>query len=119
MPENWGRGLELRPAKYPLKWALANKFNYPMHYQSGPHSYLYDVNPQFSHIGEMLFGSFASSHFKEILSGYPYEDLLDPAYFNIDYLRVLVDNYRKGGEFGGQERTDLMALVTLCLIGWY
>ncbi len=119
MPENWGRGLELRPAKYPLKWALANKFNYPMHYQSGPHSYLYDVNPQFSHVGEMLFGSFASSHFKEILSGYPYEDLLDPAYFNIDYLRALVDNYRKGGEFGGQERTDLMALVTLCLIGWY
>lgn len=119
MPENWGRGLELRPAKYPLKWALANKFDYPMHYQAGPHSYLYDVNPQFSHVGEMLFGSFVSSYFKEVLNGYPYEALLDPECFNLEYMRTVVNKYRDGVEFAGQERTDLMALVTLCLVGWY
>ena len=25
MPESWGRGLELKPTKYPLKWMLENK----------------------------------------------------------------------------------------------
>ena len=24
MPESWGRGLELKPTKYPLKWTLQN-----------------------------------------------------------------------------------------------
>lgn len=119
MPEDWGRGLELKPTKYPLKWALANKFDYPMAFQTGPHSYIYDVNPQFSHIGEMLFGSFVSSHFKEILKDYPYEKILDGEYFNLVYMRTLVDKYRNGVEFAGQERTDLMAIVTLCLVGWY
>lgn len=119
MPEDWGRGLELKPTKYPLKWALANKLDYPMHFQEGPHSYLYDVNPQFSHIGEILFGSFVSSHFKEILADYPYERILDGDLFNLEYLRSIVDKYRNGVEFAGQERTDLMALVTLCMIGWY
>jgi hypothetical protein len=119
MPESWGRGLELRPAKYPLKWALEHKFDYPMDFQKGPHSYIYDVNPQFSHIGEMLFGSHVSSYFKELLKDYPYEKILSGDCFNLEYMRSLVDKYRSGNEFVGQERTDLMAIVTLCLVGWY
>ena len=47
MPESWGRGLELKPTKYPLKWMLENCINYPMELQTGPHSYLYDINPSF------------------------------------------------------------------------
>jgi hypothetical protein len=119
MPEDWGRGLELKPTKYPLKWTLANKVDYPIHLQTGPHSYLYDVNPQFSHASEILFGSFVSSHYKNILTGYPYEKILDGEYFKLEYLRGIVDKYKNGIEFGGQERTDLMALVTFCNIGWY
>ena len=38
MPESWGRGLEMRPTKYPLKSFLKNKIDYPYHLQTGPHS---------------------------------------------------------------------------------
>ncbi|MFC1463203.1 asparagine synthase-related protein, partial [Verrucomicrobiota bacterium] len=119
MPEDWGRGLELRPTKYPLKWMLENKLDYPLHLQTGPHSYLYDVNPQFSHSSELLFGSLVSSLFKQSLEGYPYEQVLQPEFFNLAYMRKLVDDYRSDEEFGGAARNDLMGLVMLCLIGWY
>jgi hypothetical protein len=119
MPENWGRGLELKPTKYPLKWSLENRFDYPMHLQTGPHSYLYDVNPQFSHASEVLYGSYVSNYYKEILKDRPYEALLQKDYFDTNYLARLVGEYQKGVEHTGQERTDLLALATVSLIGWY
>ena len=57
MPESWGRGLDLNPTKYPLKWMLRNRIDYPNHLQVGPHSYTYDVNPNFTLLGEILHGS--------------------------------------------------------------
>jgi len=119
MPENWGRGLEIRPVKYPLKRMLKNRINYPMHFQEGPHSYLYDVNPRFSHASEILFGSHLSNYFKEAVKDYPYEKLLDEKYFDLQYMRTLVEDYRKGVELEGAKRSDLMALVALCSVGWY
>ncbi len=119
MPEDWGRGLELKPTKYPLKWMLENKIDYPMHLQTGPHSYLYDVNPTFSHAGELLFASHLSNHIKDILKSYPYEEVLSNDYFDLDYLRKIVDSYLAGTELMGGERNDLMSIATLCIIGWY
>ncbi|MBU0477131.1 hypothetical protein KKC91_00980 [bacterium] len=119
MPENWGRGLELKPTKYPLKWMLANNLDYPIDFQTGPHSYLYDVNHGFCHFNEILFESFVSTYFKELIKGYPYESILQEDYFNLQYMRKIVDAYLNGTELIGTECTDLMSLVTLCLIGWY
>ena len=42
MPMEYGRGLELRPTKYPLKRILRDSINYPLHLQSGQHAYIYD-----------------------------------------------------------------------------
>jgi len=119
MPENWGRGLELNPTKYPLKWMLQNDIDYPLHLQTGPHSYLYDVNPQFSHSSETLFASHLSNYLKELVKDYPYEQILKGEIFNLPYIRKLVDEYREGVELEGSERNDLMSIVTLCLTGWY
>ncbi len=119
MPENWGRGLEIRPTKYPLKWMLQNRIDYPLHLQTGPHAYLYDVNPQFSHASEMLFGSYLSNYLKELVKNYPYEKLLEEDFFNLSYIRKLVDDYRSGVELTGSQRSDLMSIVALCLTGWY
>lgn len=119
MPENWGRGLELKPTKYPLKWMLENCIDYPLHLQTGPHSYLYDVNPQFSHSSEILFGSYLSNYLKELLKNYPYEAILQEDFFDLQYMRKLVDDYRNGVELTGVKRNDLMSLATLCLTGWY
>lgn len=119
MPEDWGRGLELRPTKYPLKWTLANRVDYPMELQTGPHSYLYDVNPRFNHASEVLFASRLAPHFKSLLKDRPYEQILSRETFDLDYLARLVKDYRAGVEFGGQERNDLMSLTVLSLVGWY
>lgn len=119
MPENWGRGLELRPTKYPLKWMLENKIDYPMHLQVGPHSYLYDIDPNFSPAGEILYGSASVPYFQEAIKDYPFEKVLDKRYFNIDYYRKLTDDYIAGVEVSGQQQSDLHSLICLCWVGWY
>jgi hypothetical protein len=119
MPEGFGRGLELKPTKYPLKWMLQNKIDYPLELQEGPHSYLYDVNPEFNHVNEILFESKLSIKLKEALAGYPYEQILNEKYFDLSYLRKIVSSYLSGKVLVGQERSDLSAIASLCLIGWY
>ena len=120
MPEDWGRGLEIRPAKYPLKWMLQNAVDYPMHLQAGPHSYHYDVNPQFSHTREFLFGSNMKGYLQAKLRDRPHERILDPSHFNMAYIGSLVDDYLSGAEFGGTRMNDLLPIVNLCcLVGWY
>ena len=66
MPTSFGRGLEILPAKYPLKWTLENRTKYPFHIQTGPHSYVYDDDQSISliklsllntSIGEYCFAS--------------------------------------------------------------
>ena len=49
MPENWGRGLETRTLKYPLKENLFKKFHITKVLEIGPHSYQYDIN-KFSNV---------------------------------------------------------------------
>ena len=42
MPTEFGRGLEIRPTKYPLKKILKEFVGYPLHLQEGKHAYIYD-----------------------------------------------------------------------------
>ena len=119
MPEDWGRGLELRPTKYPMKWMLENKVDYPNHLQVGAHSYLYDVNPNFSLVAEVFYYSSFLSFFRNTLKNYPFEQILDGQYFNLDYFHKITDDYILGIEVTGQQLTDLYNLVWLCYIGWY
>lgn len=119
MPEDWGRGLDFNKTKFPLKWFLANKIDYPMHLQVGPHSYLYDVDSNFSHSAEILYASGLTSHLRSTLKDKPYHDVLSSEWFNLGYLDGLVDDYVSGTEVRGQKLSDLMALSTLCATGWY
>lgn len=119
MPENWGRGLELRPTKYPLKWMLQNKIDYPKHLQVGPHSYLYDVNPNFSLEAELLYGSALAPYFRKTMKNYPFEEILDKRYFNLSYLKRLTDDYVSGVELQGGALSDFYNLAWFCWIGWY
>jgi len=119
MPENWGRGLELRPTKYPLKWMLENKIDYPKHLQVGPHSYTFDVDSNFSFSTELLYYSALQQIFQKTLKDYPFEKILDKKYFNFDYYRKLTDDYIKEVEVKGDKLNDLLHLILLCWIGWY
>ena len=119
MPESWGRSLDLRPTKYPLKWMLANRIKYPMDYQTGPHSYLYDVDPTFNHSAEALYGSSMKTYFHEQLRTRPYEAWLSPDVFDLTYVNAMVNRYLEGTEVRGGEMNDLWSLCVLTMTGWY
>lgn len=118
MPESWGRGLDLKPTKYPLKWMLENKVDYPFHLQTGPHSYLYDVNPNFNHAGEFIYASQFASIIKKSVSDGQYKAILSPEVFDFGYFDQMVRHYLEGEETV-PERTDLSALSFLALTSWY
>ncbi len=117
-PESWGRGLELRPTKYPLKYMLEHCIDYPFHLQVGPHSYLYDIDPNFNHAGEFIYKSSFSPQIKETIRRRDYRELLTPGFFNCEYFDQIVDNYLAGREIVS-ERNDLSVLAFLSLTGWY
>ena len=119
MPESWGRGLDLNPTKYPLKWMLKNKVDYPNHLQVGPHSYLYDIDPNWSADADMLYGSSGKAWFKELIKNYKYEEILSESHFDLQYLRKLADDYCNDVVLSGQDRTDLKNLICLSMVGWY
>jgi hypothetical protein len=119
MPESWGRGLDFNQTKYPLKWMLCNKVDYPLHLQTGPHSYLYDSDPNWNVISELLYNSEISNLYKEILKEHKYHNLLNETYFNLDYLNDLVDDYCNNIQVAGQEKNDLFVLAMLSFVGWY
>lgn len=118
MPESWGRGLDLKPTKYPLKWMLENKIDYPLHFQAGPHSYLYDVNPNFNHAGEFIYASQFTPIIKKSMAEGRYKEILSPEIFDFSYFDKIVGHYLKGEEWV-PERTDLAALSFLSLTSWY
>jgi hypothetical protein len=119
MPESWGRGLDLNPTKYPLKWMLQHRIDYPMHLQKGPHSYLYDVDPNFSHAVEAIHHSGLTAYFRDTLRRRGYRALLSPEVFDVPYLDGLVDRYLRGEEPKGAELNDLATLGWMTASGWY
>lgn len=118
MPESWGRGLDLKPTKYPLKWTLEHVIDYPMHLQVGPHSYLYDVDPSFSHAAEFLYGSGLKPAFVELLQRRGYREMLPAAVFNLPHIEQVVDGYIGGREVRGLELNELTAVTLLSATAW-
>jgi hypothetical protein len=116
MPENWGRGLDLNRTKYPLKWVLENKINYPMHLQKGPHSYLYDSNPGFSHLAEILHGKKLNRFFKEKTDFKTLNEKMSDEYFNMGYVKSLISDYKNNRELSGQKLIDMGSLILFSLI---
>ncbi len=119
MPEEWGRGLDLNPTKYPLKWMLMNRIDYPMHLQVGPHSYIYDVNPSFSHTSEVMYASAFTPYFKDLLRQGSYCNILSDEMFNLNYIDKISQRFLNGQEAHGAELRDLFSLCMLLMVGWY
>jgi hypothetical protein len=119
MPESFGRGLDLNPTKYPLKWTLRHRVPYPMHMQVGPHSYLYDVDPTFSHAAETLYRSAFAPYLKSRLAPRAYRGLFAPEFFDVARMDALVDRYLAGDELSGADMGDLVSLGWVSAAGWY
>lgn len=110
MPEKYGRGLDFKNTKYPLKWFLKNKINYPYELQSGPHSYTYDVNPTFTHPAEVLYGSAFKKEFKKILKNKKFLKILDQEHFNKKYINRIINQYINNKELKGNDMINLFSI---------
>ena len=117
MPESWGRGLDINNTKYPLKWMLSNRIDYPMDYQEGPHSYLYDINPSFSHAEEIMYASSFTKIYKNIFKDREFLKVLNPNYFDIQYINSIIDSYLNDDELDSQALSDLYILANITAIG--
>lgn len=120
MPETWGRGLDLKPTKYPLKKMLQLKLDYPYDYQEGAHSYTYDVDHTFNHAQEVYSQSILVEDFQDSVRDKPYHKILSKDYFDLDYIDALVDEYIKSPKSMSVESIgELVPIIMLCYVGWY
>jgi len=119
MPESWGRGLDLNPTKYPLKWMLKNRIDYPYHLQVGAHSYIYDVDPNFSHTAELLYGSHLKGLFNKAFQKNALLDWIGTDLFDQSYMGELIQQYQSGDELRGVRMNDLSVLAFHSAIGFY
>jgi asparagine synthetase B (glutamine-hydrolysing) len=116
MPESYGRGLDFRPTKYPLKWTLENTLKYDLSLNYGLHSYTYDVDPTFSHTEELLFHSAFRETFRSALVSSQLIDQLRAEIFNKDYMRDLKHAYINNLPIKAERNTDLLTLCMHSLI---
>ena len=110
MPEDWGRGLDLNNTKYPLKWMLANRLDYPMELQDGPHSYTYDIDHSFNHYEEILCHSSLQNDVKKIMKEHSYTDMLSDEVFNMPYINELKSRYLNSEKLSGTELNEIASL---------
>ena len=69
-------------------------------------------------MGEFMYASAFTPHFKNILSSRSYRDVLSPKTFNLNYIDDLVENYLNGKEASGVELSDLGSISVHTLMGW-
>jgi len=119
MPESWGRGLDFNHTKHPLKWMLKHKIDYPYHLQVGPHSYLYDVNPQFSLGAEVLYASSFAPYLAQAMRDRAYGRMFSSDMFDTGYIDGVVDRYLAGHHAEGGELSDVILLCWLSVVGAY
>ena len=110
MPEKYGRGLDFNNTKFLLKNMLKKNIKYPIHLQEGPHSYLYDVNPNFNHNYEIIYNSSMKKTFQEKLKKGTFTSSLDKEYFDRNYINKLKKDFINGKKTSGQQLIDLFAL---------
>lgn len=120
MPEDWGRGLEWRPIKYPLKYYGCEKLRIPYEIvESSFHSYI-DETEQGRSIdwrSEVINKSILSSGtWKKVRSNPNLSKFFDQKWFDI---AVLNDALQTGGSKSGTTLPlNLLALLSTGFEGW-
>ena len=126
MPENWGRGLELKTTKYPLRFLAEHNWEMPMDIlmEKGPHSYISENDTRWSYSGgswniycEIMFKSVFADYFRSVLSKVKIEDVFDKAFFKVDLLNTVIKDYIEGKD-KPENVTTLFRLAILFSIGF-
>ncbi len=99
MPSSWGRGLEIKNVKYPLKESFRRKMKYPKFIEKGFHSYRYDEKKYVDPIFEIINNSITKSYISKILNKYYPCEYLNKNYFKIDKINKILKNYKSGKNY--------------------
>jgi hypothetical protein len=57
-----------------------------------------------------------NSFFREILKSGKYKNALDSDYFNLNYIKEIIESFNSGEELSGQKLNDIGSLILLSLI---
>jgi len=119
MPADWGRGLEFRKTKYPLK-VLAGKRNFPLEVvDKGIHSFPTEIDPSLKdETYNFYFNSPATDYFKEKLFEGSYRQVLDGNYFDLPFIDKEVSLYLEGKTEKISEPNSLIRLINFVSIGF-
>ena len=89
-----------------------------MELQTGPHAYTYDVDPRFTHVGELVNHSGLRPIFTEALGRHTYRQHFDSRYFDMEYIESIVAQYLAGEEIQGAAQADIMTTSMIDQLGW-
>jgi len=105
MPENWGRGLELKPTKYPLRYLANEKWNMPIDIlnEAGAHSYISECDSKWNYSGgkwnmycETIYNSVFGDYYKSLFSEVELEKYFSPDCFDIVKMKQILNDFING-----------------------
>ena len=96
MPEEWGRGLEVKNIKYPLKESFKRYLNYPKILEEGYHSYMYDVKKYSDPILEIIINPETKKYILQIFKRYHPCDYLKTEYYDRNQVYKILQKYKRG-----------------------
>ncbi len=99
MPSDWGRGLEIKNIKYPLKESFRRNMKYPKFIEKGFHSYRYDEKKFEDPIFEIISNKKTKNYITKILKKYYPCEYLDNNYFKINQINRTLKKYISGKNY--------------------
>ena len=99
MPEEWGRGLEMKNIKYPLKESFRRYLKYPKILEEGSHSYMYDVKKFSDPILEIIINPTTKKYIIDIFKKYHPCEYLEDKFYNRDKIHLIIKNYKNENKF--------------------
>ena len=98
MPEEWGRGLEMKNIKYPLKESFRRYLKYPKFLEEGSHSYMYDIKKFSDPILEIIINPKTKKYIFDIFNKYHPCDYLKDEFYDRSKIHYIIKNYKKNND---------------------
>lgn len=99
MPEEWGRGLEMKNVKYPLKESFRRYLKYPKILEEGSHSYMYDVKKFSDPILEIIINPITKRYIVDIFKKYHPCDYLKDEFYDRNKIYQIIKNFKNEKKF--------------------
>ena len=95
MPEQWGRGLEIKNIKYPLKESFRRYLDYPKILEEGYHSYMYDIKKFSDPTLEIIVNLETKKYILKVFKKFHPCDYLDKYYYDLNKINFILKRYEK------------------------